>query len=102
MKSIRGFALGLALGVAAAVATVGLAQSTKPANEAQTQTQKAESCCAMTSGSQGDSCAMHGDAKEHAQGQMKAHTGEGCCCCCSGDSCDMEMKTKMKAKQGQG
>ncbi len=70
MKSIRGFALGLALGIAAAIATVGLAQTTKPAD----QGQKAESC-AMTS------CCCHGDSakhsgQEHAKGQMK-HSGRG-------------------------
>ena len=89
MKSIRGFALGLALGIAAAIATVGLAQTTKPAD----QGQKAESC-AMTS------CCCHADSakhgsKEHAMGQMK-HSGEGSCCCCGGDSCEMQMKMKEK------
>ena len=89
MKSIRGFALGLALGIAASIATVGLAQTTKPAD----QGHKAESCCAMTS------CCCHGDsakhsgAKEHSQAQMK-HSREGGCCCCGGNSCEMQMKTK--------
>jgi hypothetical protein len=92
MKSIRGFALGLALGIAAAIATVGLAQTTKPAD----QGQKAESCCAMTS------CCCHGDsakhsgAKEHSPALVK-HSSEGSCCCCGGDSC--EMQTKMKDKE---
>lgn len=99
MKSIRGFALGLALGLAAAIATVGLAQSSKPAD----QGQKAESCCAITSCCcQGDSCAMHSGEKEHVKAQVKKHSGEGGCCCCGGDSCDMQMKTKMKEKRGQG
>ena len=89
MKSIRGFALGLALGIAAAIATVGLAQTTKPAD----QGQKAESC-AMTS------CCCHGDSakhsgQEHAKGQMK-HSAEGGCCCCGGDSCEMQMNMKEK------
>jgi len=76
MKSIRGFALGLALGVAAAIATVGLAQSTKPVEQGQTQkTESMMSCCCH-----GDSCAMHGKDKEHAKMQMKEHTGEGGCC----------------------
>jgi hypothetical protein len=92
IKSIRGFALGLALGIAAAIATVGLAQSTKPVDQAQ----KAESCSAMSS------CCCHGDsakhsgAKEHSQVQMK-HSSEGGCCCCGGDSCSMEMKVKDEA-----
>lgn len=94
MKSIRGFALGLALGIAAAIATVGLAQSTKPVEQGQTQkTESMMSCCCH-----GDSCAMHGGDKEHAKMQMKEHTGEGGCCCCGGDSCDMQMKMKEKAK----
>ena len=89
IKSIRGFVLGLALGITAAIATVGLAQTTKPAH----QGQKAESCCAM------NSCCCHGDsakhtgAKEHSQAQMK-HSGEAGCCCCGGDSCEMPMKLK--------
>lgn len=89
IKSIRGFVLGLALGIAAAIATVGLAQTTKPTD----QGQKAESCCAMTS------CCCHGDsakhagAKEHSQAQMK-HSGEAGCCCCGADSCEMPMKLK--------
>jgi hypothetical protein len=93
MKSIRGFALGLALGIAAAIATVGLAQSTKPVEQGPTQkTESMMSCCCH-----GDSCATHGD-KEHAKMQMKEHSGEGGCCCCGGDSCDMQMKMKEKAK----
>lgn len=89
IKNIRGFVLGLALGIAAAIATVGLAQTTKPT----AQGQKAESCCAMTSCCcQGDS-AKHTGAKEHSQAQMK-HSGEGGCCCCGGDSCEMPMKLK--------
>lgn len=86
MNSIRGFALGLTLGLAAAIATVGVAQNAKPAG----QDPKAESCCAMTSGCcSGDSCQM----KDHA----KSHSEKGGCCCCGGDSCDMKMKDK---KQG--
>lgn len=96
MKSIRGFALGLVAGIAIAISTVGLAQTTKPA----AQTPKAESCCASCC--QGDSCAMHAGDKDHAQQmkqgeQMKAH--EGGCCCCSGDSCNMQMKMKAQEKQ---
>jgi hypothetical protein len=87
MKSIRGFALGLALGLAAAITTIGLAQNTKPAQ----QDKNAESCCAMASCCcKGDSCSM----KEHA----KNRGGKDGCCCCGGDSCDMNMKD-MKDKQ---
>lgn len=88
IKSIRGFALGLALGIAAAIATVGLAQTTKPAD----QGQKAESC-AMTSCCCRSDSAKHSGAKEHSQAQMK-HSSEGGCCCCGGDSCEMQMKLK--------
>ena len=94
MKNIRGFALGLALGVAAAISTVGLAQNTKPAG----QDQKAESCCAMASCCcKGDSCSMTGGAKEHAKkDHSKSHSDKDGCCCCNGDSCDMKMKDKQK------
>ena len=97
MKSIRGFALGLVAGIAIAISTVGLAQTTKPA----AQTPKAESCCASCC-CQGDSCAMHAGDKDHAQQMkqgehMKAH--EGGCCCCGGDSCNMQMKMKAQEKQ---
>lgn len=96
MKSIRGFALGLVAGIAIAIGTVGLAQTTKPAD----QTPKAESCCASCC--KGDSCAMHAGEKDHAQQMkqgehMKAH--EGGCCCCGGDSCNMQMKMKAQEKQ---
>ena len=93
MKSIRGFALGLVAGIALAIGTVGVAQTTKPADKSQ----KAESCCAMSCCCQGDSCAMH-SGQQHAQGQINH---EGGCCCCGGDSCDMQMKTKEEAKQKQ-
>ena len=93
MKSIRGFALGLAAGIAVAIGTVGLAQTTKPAD----QSQKAESCCAMASCCKGHSGAMH-KGRQHAQGQNKH---EGGCCCCGGDSCEMQMKTKEQAKEKQ-
>ena len=101
MKSIRGFALGLVAGIALAIGTVGIAQTTKPADKSQ----KAESCCAMSCCCHGDSCAMH--SGQHAQmkngdAQMKAHANEGGCCCCGGDSCDMQMKAKEQAKQKQG
>lgn len=90
MKNIRGFALGLAIGVAAAISTVGLAQGTKPAE----QDNNAESCCAMASCCcMGDSCQMKAGAKD----QGKNHSGKDGCCCCSGDSCDMKMKN-MKEK----
>ena len=107
MKSIRGFALGLAVGIAVAIGTVGLAQTTKPVDTAP----KAESCCATSWCCHGGSCAMHTAGMEHAkgqmkhsadmkqgEGQMKAHSSEGGCCCC-GDSCNMQMKMKEKETQ---
>jgi hypothetical protein len=100
MKSIKGFALGLALGVAVAIGTVGLAQTTKPAD----QKQNAESCCAACcnhdgSGSMKSAEMKHEAGAKHDPAMMKAHNGEGGCCCCGGDSCDMQMKTKMKENQ---
>ncbi|HEV2884488.1 MAG TPA: hypothetical protein VGW36_06490 [Pyrinomonadaceae bacterium] len=90
MKNFRGFALGLALGLAAAISTVGIAQNTKQGE----QSPKAESCCAMESCCcKGDSCpmdhkAMGQDMKEHS----KTHSSDHGCCCCGGDSCNMKMK----------
>jgi hypothetical protein len=89
MKNIRGFALGLVLGLAAAVSTVGLAQETKQPD----QNKKAEACCAMESCCcKGDSCSM----KDHAnKDRSKANSAkDGCCCCCGAESCDMKMKEK--------
>ena len=87
IKSIRGFALGLALGIAAAIATVGLAQTTKPAD----QGQKAESCAMASCCCHGDS-AKHSGAKEHSKAQMK-HSGEAGLLLCA-RSCEMQMKVK--------
>ena len=101
MKSIKGFALGLALGVAVAIGTVGLAQTTKPAE----QKQSAESCCAACCKHDGSGAMKAGEMKheagmKHAAGMVKAHE-EGGCCCCSGDSCDMQMKMKETEKTKQ-
>jgi hypothetical protein len=100
MKSIKGFALGLALGVVVAIGTVGLAQTTKPAD----QKQNAESCCAACCNHGGSDSMKTAEMKheagmKHDPAMMKAHNGEGACCCCGGDSCDMQMKTKMKENQ---
>lgn len=85
MKNLRVFALGLALGLAAAISTVGLAQNSTQKD----QPTKSESCCAMESCCcKGDSCAMKNHSKEHS-------SKDGCCCC-SGDSCNMKMKDKQK------
>lgn len=84
MKNIRGFALGVALGLAAALSTVGLAQNSTPKD----QKPQTESCCAMESCCccKGDSCSTKHDAKNHS-----SHEG-----CCSGDSCNLKMKDKQK------
>ncbi len=85
MKNFRGFALGLALGLAAAISTVGFAQNSTPKD----QKTKTESCCAMESCCcKGDSCSMKHDPKNHS-------SKDGCCCC-SGDSCNVKMNDKHK------
>lgn len=103
MKRMKGFALGLVAGLAVAIGTVGVAQSTKLADKSQ----KVESCSTMSCCCQGDSCALHSGQQhatgqmKHGDGQMKTHSNEGGCCCCGGDSCDMQMKAKEEAKQKQ-
>lgn len=91
MKNIRGFALGLALGLAAAVSTVGWAQETRPTN----QDKKTESCCMKEGCCKADSCSMKDHAKKD---HSKGHADHEGCCCCSGDSCNMKMKDKNKEK----
>jgi hypothetical protein len=52
MKNVRGFALGLVLGLGVALGGLAFAQNTSDQNK------KAESCCAMANCCCGDSCAM--------------------------------------------
>ena len=87
MKNIKGFVLGLVLGLALAASAVSFAQETKQPD----QTKKAEACCAMESCCKGDSCSMKDHAKKD---HSKSHSDkDGCCCCCGGTgSCDMKMK----------
>ena len=84
MKNLRGFALGLVLGVGIAFSGLAFAQNTTD------QTKKTESCCAMESCCcKGDSCPMKKDGSKNSS---EKHEG-----CCGGDSCDMKMKDmKMK------
>lgn len=82
MKNIKGFTLGLVLGLSIAVAGVAFAQSS-------TQTdpnKKSECCCVAMDCCKGDSCPMMKDG-EKKEGAAKSE-GRGCCCC-GGDSCEM-------------
>lgn len=94
MKNFKGFALGLVMGLALAISSIGFAQTTTQTDTPKTK----ESCCAMSSCC-GGSCAMKHDANQTAKDQS-AHKG---CCCCGGDSCETKMKEKHdkhNAKQG--
>jgi hypothetical protein len=83
MKSFKGFAFGLVLGIGLAVSSLGFAQNAAQPD----QKKETQSCCAMASGCcKGDS----GDMK--TKPDAKEHSTPGGCCCCGGDSCDMKMK----------
>jgi hypothetical protein len=88
MKNVKGFVLGLVLGLGLALSGVGLAQTTTQTD----QNKKAESCCAMESCCcRGDSCSMKHQGMEHAKKEHSQHSQMDSCCC-GGDSCDMKMK----------
>ncbi|HEX6189044.1 MAG TPA: hypothetical protein VFZ40_13280 [Pyrinomonadaceae bacterium] len=89
MKNIKGFTLGLVLGLSIAVAGIAYAQT----NTQSDQNKKAECCSAAMSCCSGESCAMMKDGamKEGA----KKSEGHGCCCC-SGESCNMKHMKDMK------
>ena len=92
MKNIKGFCLGLVLGLGVALSSIGLAQNVTQTD----QKKEAESCCAMESCCcKGDSCAMK-VGKEHAakDHSMNGSSKDSCCCC--GDSCNMRMKDTEK------
>jgi hypothetical protein len=98
MKNIKGFVLGLVVGLALAVSSIAFAQGTTQGESANTK----DSCCAQASCCSGDSCAMkhdpskHGAMKHDAGAAMKhdqmskEHAGKDGCCCCGGDSCQMK------------
>ena len=89
MKNIKGFTLGLVLGLSIAVAGIAYAQT----NTQSDQNKKAECCCVAMDCCKGDACQMKkkDGAKNHATSADK----EGCCGCC-GDSCQMMKKDGMK------
>ena len=95
MKNYRGFGLGLVMGLALALSSIGFAQTGTQTDPARTK----ESCCAATSCCSGDSCAI----KHDATGMSKEHSSKSRCCCCGDESCDMKMKDhqdKHNKKQG--
>ena len=85
MKNIKGFTLGLVLGLSIAVAGIAYAQT----NTQSDQNKKAECCCVAMDCCSGESCAMmkKDGAKNHATSADK----EGGCC---GDSCNMKDRAK--------
>lgn len=88
MTMIKKFITALMLGLALVIASAAFAQ------EAQNDSVKKESCCAMSPCCKGDSCPMKKEMKDHA----KKHSAKDGCCCCSGDSCEMKMKDMKEDK----
>lgn len=82
MRNIKGFTLGLVLGLSIAVAGIAYAQTNTQSN----QNKKAECCCVSMDCCQGDSCPMMKDGAKK-EGATKSE-GHGCCCC-AGESCEM-------------
>lgn len=89
MKNIKGFTLGLVLGLSIAVAGIAYAQT----NTQSDPNKKAECCCVAKDCCSGDSCAMMKDGAMK-EGARKSE-GHGCCCC-GGDSCEMNHTKHMK------
>lgn len=90
MKNVKGFTLGLVMGLSIAIAGIAFAQS----NTQTGANQKHDACCCLSAS--GDSCPMmkNGVLKE---GAMKSD-GHGCCCC-GGDSCNMKGMKHMEMKE---
>ena len=88
MKNMKGFVLGLVLGLGLALSGLAFAQNTNDASK------KTNSCCAMESCCKGDSCLMMKDGAMK-EGATKSDKHE---CCCCGDSCNMKNMKDMKMK----
>lgn len=91
MKNIKGFTLGLVLGLSIAVAGIAYAQTNTQSDGAK----KAECCCVAMDCCKGDSCPMMKDV-EKKEGATKSE-GQGCCCG-GGESCNMKDMKHMKTK----
>jgi|ERR1043166_1240770 hypothetical protein len=84
MKNLKGFVLGLSLGLSLAISGLAFAQNTST-----DQAKDAPSCCAKMK----DGCCCGGDSCDmKMKHDAKDSTAQHSCCCCGGDSCDMKMK----------
>ena len=90
MRNIKGFTLGLVLGLSIAVAGIAYAQT----NTQSDANKKSECCCMTKESGSGECCAMMKDSAMK-EGAKKSEGHE--CCCCAGDSCEMD-----HAKQKDG
>lgn len=94
MKNLKGFALGLTVGLALALSSIAFAQTTTPIADQKTTVEGA-SCCASSCCCKGDSCSMKkGETSKDAT--ASAHSG---CCCCDGDSCSKSHANQSHDKQ---
>ena len=93
MKNIKGFTLGLVLGLSIAAAGIAYAQT----NTQSDQNKKAECCCVAMSCCSGDSCAMKKDGAMKEGAKKSDEHG----CCCGGDSCEMNHAKHAKDNKTQ-